>query len=58
MAWLLAYWCAEVLWMLVDNVSKKASTANPNSNAAIFLFLLTVISYYFSSKMIRLVLML
>jgi dolichyl-diphosphooligosaccharide--protein glycosyltransferase len=41
-----------------DNVSKKASTANPKSNAAIFLFLLTVISYYFSSKMIRLVLML
>jgi dolichyl-diphosphooligosaccharide--protein glycosyltransferase len=34
------------------------SKNSPKSNAAIFLFLLTVISYYFSSKMIRLVLML
>jgi hypothetical protein len=39
-----------------DTDSKKIW--NPKSNAAIFLFLLTVISYYFSSKMIRLVLML
>jgi dolichyl-diphosphooligosaccharide---protein glycosyltransferase len=44
--------------------SAEAKAANfwfessPKSNAAIFLFLLTVISYYFSSKMIRLVLML
>ena len=36
----------------------KLSENSPTSNAAIFLFLLTVISYYFSSKMIRLVLML
>ncbi len=48
-----------------DTSAPKKAAAGPSpskyshrANAAVFLFLLTVISYYFSSKMIRLVLML
>jgi dolichyl-diphosphooligosaccharide--protein glycosyltransferase len=45
------------LYVAFFDTSAKKSW-NSKSNAAVFLFLLTVISYYFSSKMIRLVLML
>jgi dolichyl-diphosphooligosaccharide--protein glycosyltransferase len=41
-----------------DKPSTRSLSGNSKSSAAVFVFLLTVISYYFSSKMIRLVLML